>query len=132
MRDIADEWRDINWVTGVSVRPQEKPNKVVINLDADYYPREVRRVSVEFEVLANGNFFVTYRERWERKADDYRCRWDRHPNDHNDDDHFHEPPECETTVDRDDFPKYPFQMTELMLRFVEQRRGTAFEDSNLD
>ncbi|WP_135823556.1 hypothetical protein [Halorussus ruber] len=131
MRDIADEWREISWVTSVSIRPSNKPNKVVVTLESDYYPAEVREVAVEFEVLVSGDFFVTYRERWERKEDDYQCRWDRHENDHNARDHFHEPPDRETAVDRD-FPKYPFQMTELVLRFVERRRGTAFEESSAD
>ena len=131
LRDIADEWRGLSWVTSIRVRPRNKPNKAVVELEADYYPSEVREVSVEFEVLVSGDFFVTYREVWERAADDYRCRWDRHANDHNSRDHFHEPPDCETAVDRDDFPKYPYQMTELVLRFVERRRGTAFEESRL-
>lgn len=53
----------------------------------------------------------------------------RHENPHNSRDHFHEPPNCENAVDRDDFPKYPFEMTELVLEFVEKRRGTAFEQT---
>lgn len=129
LRDIADEWRRLGWVSGVSVRPRNKPNRVVIDLEADYYPDEVRRVLVEFEVLVTGDFFVTYRERWEQRTDDYQCRWDRHENDHNSRDHFHQPPNCDDVVDRDDFPKYPFEMTRLVLEFVEERRGTAFEGS---
>ncbi|WP_135853306.1 hypothetical protein [Halorussus salinus] len=132
LRDIADEWRGLTWVTAIAVRPRNKPKKAVIELESDYYPSEVRQVSVEFEVLISGDFFATYREVWDREADDYRCRWDRHPNDHNSRDHFHEPPDCERAIDRDDFPKYPYQMTELVLRFVERRRGTAFEESRLD
>lgn len=127
MRDVADEWRGLELVTGIAVRPRNKPNKVVVDLEADYYPEQVREVFVEFEVHANGDFFVTYREEWERRSDDYQCRWDRHDNDHNSRDHYHEPPDCENAVDRDDFPKYPFEMTELVLEFVERRWATAFE-----
>jgi hypothetical protein len=129
MRDIADEWRGLGWVKGISIRPRNKPNKVVVDLKEDYYPNEVRRIVVEFEVLMSGNFFVMYREVRERKADDYECRWDRHENNHNDRDHFHKPPDCEESIDREDFPKYPFEMTKLILEFVEKRRGTAFEES---
>lgn len=129
LRDVADEWRDLGWVTGVSVRPRNKPNRTVVDLEADYYPDDVRRVVVEFEVLVDGDFFVTYREVRERRADDYQCRWDRHDNPHNSRDHFHEPPDCERVVDRDDFPTYPFEMTELVLEFVEERWGSLFEES---
>lgn len=132
MRDVADEWRGLGWVSEISVRPHNRPNKVVVNLESDYYPSDVRRVFVEFEVLVNGDFFVTYREVRERQSDDYQCRWDRHDNDHNSRDHFHEPPGCDDARDRDDFPKYPFEMTELVLEFVEKRRGTAFECSKVE
>lgn len=128
LRDVADEWRDLGWVTGVSIRPRNKPNKTVVDLEADYYPDEVRRVLVEFEVLVNGDFFVTYREVRERKSDDYQCRWDRHDNPHNSHDHFHEPPDCGRASDRDDFPTYPFEMVELVLEFVEKRWGRLFEE----
>lgn len=129
MRDVANEWRELGWVLGISVRPRRKPNKVVIELEADYYPDEVRQILVEFEVLVNGDFFVVYREVREQQRDDYQCRWDRHENDHNSRDHFHEPPDCKEAVNPDDFPKYPFEMTELVLEFVESRWVTLCEET---
>lgn len=129
MRDVADEWRHLGWVSEISVRPRNKPNKVVVDLESSYYPDDVRRVVVEFEILVNGDFFVMYREVRERRSDDYECRWDRHENGHNTRDHFHEPPDCEEIADRDDFPKYPFEMTPIVLTFVEKRRGTVFAEA---
>ena len=101
----------------------------MVDFEADFYPDDVRRVFVEFEVRVDGDFFVTYREVREHQSNDYQCRWDRHDNPHNSRDHFHEPPDCERAVDRDDFPKYPFEMAGLVLEFVEERWGKLFEES---
>lgn len=79
----------------VEYRPEYAPNAVVADFDTGYFPAGVERVSLRIRWFQTDDFSVHYSEQY-RNRSPWECRWDRHPNSHNDREHFHPPPDAGT------------------------------------
>jgi len=114
-------------VRQTSLLPSNKPESLVVTLDAEYYPELVDGVSLELRAYTNGDFHVSYHER--RTGDRRQCRWDRHDQPHNARDHFHPLPDANTdaAVDR----SYAADLTRVIegtvLPWVDKRVGALWE-----
>jgi hypothetical protein len=131
LRLVAGRLGQLTLVERVSLFPASKPDSVVAQLDLQYFPERMNSVALELRTYQNGAFYISYREEW--NGESWMCRWDRHDNPHSSRDHFHQPPEARTTdaVDRE-YPTDVLAVLELILDFVDQRIGDAWENEQLD
>ena len=113
-------------VRQTSLFPSNKPESLVVTLDAEYYPELVEVVSLELRAYTNGDFHVSYHET--RAGDRRRCRWDRHDQPHNARDHFHPLPDADTTaaVDRDYATDLTGVVEKTVLPWVDERVGALW------
>lgn len=81
--------------SSVEFRPSYAPNAVVADFDMGYFPADVERAYLRIRWFETDDFNVHYSEQY-RDGETWECRWDRHPNDHNDREHFHPPPDAPT------------------------------------
>lgn len=128
LRIVAERLGSLSIVDTVRVFPYEKPDAVVAEIVADYYPEDVRRVELECRVYTNGDFSITYRE--VRSSTDLMARWDRHANPHNNRDHYHEPPRARTddAVDAS-YPDDVLEVVSVVLSDVDDRLGDVWDDT---
>ena len=72
----------------------EGQTKLEATLTPKATPSRIERRFLDIRWYTNGDFRTHYQEDW---RDGTWCqRWDRHPNEHNDRDHFHPPPAAAT------------------------------------
>ncbi|WP_433630970.1 hypothetical protein [Halomicrococcus sp. NG-SE-24] len=81
--------------SSVEYRPAYAPNAVVADFDVGYFPAGVERAYLRIRWFETDDFSVHYSEQY-RDGESWECRWDRHPNSHNDREHFHPPPDAAT------------------------------------
>ncbi|WP_276249008.1 MULTISPECIES: hypothetical protein [unclassified Haladaptatus] len=79
--------------SSVEYRPTAAPNAVVAEYDLGYFPAGMKRASLRIRWFNTDDFNVHYSEQY-RDGTLWECRWDRHPNEHNDREHFHPPPDA--------------------------------------
>ena len=75
--------------------------------------------------FTSDDFGVHYRE--ERPDGDWECRWDRHPNTHNDRDHYHPPPDAATPGVDESWPGDYRDVVGLVLDRIERRIESLWE-----
>ncbi|RLM67564.1 hypothetical protein DVK05_12640 [Halorubrum sp. Atlit-8R] len=116
-------------VRQTSLFPSNKPESLVVTLDAEYYPEPVDGVSLDVRAYTNGEFHVSYHET--RAGDRRRCRWDRHDQPHNARDHFHPLPDAATdaAVDRDYVTDLTRVVEQTILPWVDERVGALWEST---
>ena len=127
LRYLARAFGRRDEVRQTSLFPSNKPESLVVTLDAEYYPELVEVVSLELRAYTNGDFHVSYHET--RAGDRRRCRWDRHDQPHNTRDHFHPLPDAATdaAVDRDYATDLTRVIEETVLPWVDERVGALWE-----
>lgn len=81
--------------SSVEYRPAYAPNAVVADFDVGYFPAGVERAYLRVRWFETDDFSIHYSEQY-RARESWECRWDRHPNSHNDREHFHPPPDAAT------------------------------------
>jgi hypothetical protein len=81
--------------SSVDYRPAYAPSAVVAEFDTGYFPAGVERAYLRVSWFKTDDFNVHYSEQY-RDGESWECRWDRHPNSHNDCEHFHPPPDAAT------------------------------------
>ena len=81
--------------SNVEYRPSYAPNAVVADFNTGYFPADVERAYLRIRWFVTDDFSVHYSEQY-RDGSSWECRWDRHPNSHNDREHFHPPPDAAT------------------------------------
>ncbi|QOS10775.1 uncharacterized protein HfgLR_03145 [Haloferax gibbonsii] len=79
----------------VEYRPSYAPNALVADFDTRYFPAAVARASLRVRWFVTDDFSAHYLEQY-RDGGSWEYRWDRHPNSHNDREHFHPPPDAAT------------------------------------
>ena len=104
-----------------------EPRLLRAGLDRTQFPDEVDSVRLDIRWFTTGDFSVHYVEtqadgsRWE-------CRWDRHPNEHNDRLHFHQPPNGHDTVDLSFPSTHPLEVYSTVLDALTQRLANQWVD----
>jgi len=92
---IGRRLRDSARFAAVEYRPEYAPNAVVAEYDLGYFPAAIDRAYLRVRWFKTDNFNIHYSEQY-RNGDSWECRWGRHPNSHNDREHFHPPPDAMT------------------------------------
>ena len=90
-----------------------------IRFSEEFYPGSVTRATLTVRWYTNDDFMIHYRE--EGTENGWECRWDRHPNSHNDRDHFHPPPDAETPARDASWPGDYREMLSRVLDEIEER-----------
>ncbi|MDV7349681.1 hypothetical protein R3751_07820 [Halorubrum distributum] len=131
LRYLARAFGRRSEVCQTSLFPSNKPESLVVTLDAEYYPESVDGVSLELRAYTNGDFHVSYHET--RAGDRQRCRWDRHDQPHNTRDHFHPLPDAATdaAVDRGYATDLTRVIEETVLPWVGERVGALWESGTI-
>lgn len=131
LRYLARAFGRRDEVRQTSLFPSNKPESLVVTLDAEYYPESVDGLSLELRAYTNGEFHVSYYET--RAGDRRRCRWDRHDQPHNTRDHFHPLPDPDTTaaVDRGYATDLTRVIEETVLPWVDDRVGALWESDTI-
>jgi len=110
----------------VVFQPAYAPNAVVAEYDLGYFPAAVERAYLRISWFDTDNFNVHYSEQYE-SGELWECRWDRHPNDHNTREHFHPPPDAETTGDDVAHPNDWRDVLSQVLRVLDERIQSFWE-----
>lgn len=115
-------------VSGTALFPATKQESLNVHLSDDYYPDAMDEVRLELRVYTDGDFHVSYIERY--RGERRRCRWDRHDQDHNSRDHFHPFPTASTAdaEDREFPPDVTALLEAVVLPWVEDRLGDVWEE----
>jgi hypothetical protein len=87
----------------VHARPAYAPNAVVAEYDLGYFPGGVTRASLRIRWFETDDFSIHYTEQYQTRGA-WECRWDCHPNDYNDREHFHPPPDASTPGENAEYP----------------------------
>lgn len=97
-----------------------------VTLASTYYPDTIERAVLAVRWYTNDDFKIHYRE---THADStWECRWDRHPNPHNDRDHFHPPPTASTPGEDRSWPTDHRDVLGLVLDETEERIADLWND----
>lgn len=108
----------------VEARPEGNPDAIICRFDRGYYPVTLDDVSLDIVWYRNHDFNIHYRELY-ADTTTWECRWDRHPNDHNDREHYHPGPDASRSDATDE--SYPTDWRDVLERVLretdERRRG---------
>ena len=94
-------------------------------LTAAATPAEIGRRFLDIRWYTNGDFRIHYQEDWPEGV--WRQRWDRHPNDHNERDHFHPPPDAATPGEDRTWPATFQAVLRLVVDGVRTRTDSLWE-----
>lgn len=103
-----------------------EPRLLSAVLDTAHYPETTESAQLDVRWFTNGDFSIHYIEahtdgtRWE-------CRWDRHPNEHNDRVHFHQPPDGIDVTGLSLPALHPLVVYSTVLDAIEQRLEAQWE-----
>lgn len=123
---IGDRFASSGRFEDVAFRPPYAPDSVVLAYDAGYYPVAVERAYLRIRWYENDDFNVHYSEQY-ADGDHWECRWDRHPNDHNDREHFHPPPDAEKPGRDERYPTDWRDVMTMVLRDLDDRIESFWE-----
>jgi hypothetical protein len=112
--------------SSVEYRPAYAPNDVVADFDVGYFPSDVERAYLRIRWFETDDFNVHYSEQY-RDGGSWECRWDRHPNSHNDREHFHPPPSAETPGEDMTFARDWRKVLSRILSELEERIQAFWE-----
>ncbi|TKX44613.1 hypothetical protein [Halorubrum sp. ARQ200] len=131
LRYLARAFGRRSEVRQTSLFPSNKPESLIVTLDAEYCPELVDGVSLELRAYTNGDFHVSYHETG--VGDRQRCRWDRHDQPHNTRDYFHPLPDAATdaAVDRGYATDLTRVIEETVLPWVGERVGTLWKGGTI-
>lgn len=111
-------------------RPEHAPDALVVEYDRNYFPSDVRRVTLGLRWFRNDDVNLHYAERY-RNDECWECRWDRHPNPHGGREHFHPPPDASTPVRSESYPNdWRDVLTEILGMLDEHVRSHWREDAS--
>ncbi len=94
--------------------PEYAPNSLILQYDLQYFPSFVVGSSLQIRWYTNDDFNIHYEEEY-KDGDTWKCRWDRHPNSHNNREHFHPPPNASTPGENSSYPTDWRDMISLVL-----------------
>jgi hypothetical protein len=132
--DLLDDMRSYlarsDRFQGVEAKPEDNPDALVCHFDTGFYPSTLEEVFLELVWYRNNDFTIHYREDY-TGGDAWECRWDRHPNSHNDREHFHPGPDASRVNARDEtYPSDWRDVVERVLRETDTRRAGFWSATN--
>jgi len=112
--------------SSVEYRPAYAPNAVVADFDVGYFPAGVERAYFRIRWFETDDFSVHYSEQYQDR-EPWECRWDRHPNSHNDREHFHPPPDAATPGEEIAFANNWLEVISRVLSELRERIQSFWE-----
>jgi hypothetical protein len=91
---VRDRLRTAPQIATAGIVVADGQTKLEATLTAAATPPRIDRRFLDIRWYTNADFRIHYQEDWPDRT--WCQRWDRHPNDHNDRDHFHPPPDAAT------------------------------------
>jgi hypothetical protein len=91
---IRDRLRTAPQIETAGIVVADGQTKLEATLTPAATPSRIDRRFLDIRWYTNGDFRIHYQEEWPDRT--WCQRWDRHPNGHNDRDHFHPPPDADT------------------------------------
>lgn len=91
---IRDRLRTAPQIETAGIVVADGQTKLEATLTPAATPSRIDRRFLDIRWYTNGDFRIHYQEEWTDRT--WCQRWDRHPNGHNDRDHFHPPPDADT------------------------------------
>ena len=91
---IRDRLRTAPQIETAGIVVADGQTKLEATLTPAATPSRIDRRFLDIRWYTNGDFRIHYQEDWRDRT--WCQRWDRHPNGHNDRDHFHPPPDADT------------------------------------
>lgn len=110
----SDRFESVEW------RPDYAPDSIVCVYDGGLYPTSVEGAFLQITWFENDDFNAHYQENW-GDAGERKCRWDRHPNDHNDREHYHPLPDAATPGTDESFPRSWRDVVSRVLGEIDER-----------
>jgi hypothetical protein len=116
---LRDRLRTTDQVTTARITDDQGHLGLVVIFSDDYYPGAETAATLIIRWYTNADFSIHYRE--SRRDSDWECRWDRHPNPHNEREHFHPPPDVATPGKNRSWPDDYREMLRVVLQKIEDR-----------
>lgn len=128
LRSLSGTLSSLGAVAETSLFPATRPESLVATLREEHFPADVEVVTLEVRAYTNGDFHVTYAERYVGAR--RQCRWDRHDQTHNARDHYHPLPDASTGAaeDRSYRATVDDVLRKTVLPWVDDRIGTLWDD----
>ncbi|WP_435066272.1 hypothetical protein [Halobaculum sp. EA56] len=105
-----------------------EPRLLRVFHDGDRYPARVTAAKLDVRWFTTGDFSFHYVEDID-DGDRWECHWDRHPNDHTDRLHVHEPPDAGDGTGLSLPSLHPLDVSSTVLTAIAVRIETLWADS---
>lgn len=122
---IRDRLRTAPQIETAEIVVADWQTKLEATLTAVATPAAIDRRFLDIRWYTNGDFRIHYQEEWPDRT--WCQRWDRHPNEHNDRDHFHPPPDAATPGEDRTWPAGFQSVLRLVVDGVRTRTDSLWE-----
>ena len=122
---IRDRLRTAPQIETAEIVVADGQTKLEATLTAAATPTEIDRRFLDIRWYTNGDLRIHYQEEWPEGT--WRQRWDRHPNDHNERDHLHPPPDAATPGEDRTWPAAFQAVLRLVVDGVRTRTDSLWE-----
>ena len=122
---IRDRLRTAPQIETAEIVVADGQTKLEAKLTAVATPNRIDRRFLDIRWYTNDDFRIHYQEDWPEGT--WRQRWDRHPNDHNERDHFHPPPDAATPGEDRTWPAAFQAVLKLVVDGVRTRTDSLWE-----
>ena len=125
LKAILNRLRTAPQIETAEIVVADGQTKLEAKLTAAATPNRIDRRFLDIRWYTNGDFRIHYQEDWPEGT--WRQRWDRHPNDHNERDHFHPPPDAATPGEDQTWPAAFQAVLRLVVDGVRTRTDSLWE-----
>ena len=122
---IRDRLRTAPQIETAEIVVADWQTKLEATLTAVATPAAIDRRFLDIRWYTNGDFRIHYQEGWPDRT--WCQRWDRHPNEHNDREHFHPPPDTATPGEDRTWPSKFETVLKLVVDGVRTRTNSLWE-----
>ena len=122
---IRDRLRTAPQIETAEIVVADGQTKLEASLTAAATPAAIDRRFLDIRWYTNGDFRIHYQEEWPDRT--WCQRWDRHPNEHNDRDHLHPPPDAATPGEDRTWPSKFEAVLKLVVDSVRTRTDSLWQ-----
>jgi len=123
---IRDRLRTAPQIETAEIVVADGQTKLEAPLTAAVTPEAIDRRFLDIRWYTNDDFRIQYQEDWPDRT--WCQRWDRHPNAHNDREHFHPPPDAATPGEDRRWPGDFRSVLKLVVDAVRRRTESLWQD----
>jgi len=122
---IRDRLRSAPQIETARITTADGQTKLLVEIAEASTPETVERRFLDIRWYTNADFRIHYQEEWPGYV--WQQRWDRHPNPHNDRDHFHPPPDAETPGQDRSWPTGFQDVCRIVIDAIRERTKTIWD-----